>query len=256
MPAVGITPGDRECHDAQKGHLRVDFVYPGGLPRPFALEITAIVASEELKGTRASMLLAERLSKIAEEEGLGGWFVVVRTDRDMRLLEQEIIEIIRKAQPQREQMLASDRVIRPGYYTPEDLLRLRRDRWDAYIAEHDRLKELGLEEVKPVRGKKEHFVYVGAYASGLAGLSFDEELRTRVEAKASVLAEVEDLERHLAVLVHRWDVSNDPEDTAVPSIPPTLDVLWVVHRWKQDLGSPPVWVARRGEETWRVLASS
>jgi hypothetical protein len=176
-------------------------------------------------------------------------------DRDMRLLEPEIIRIIREAQPLREQMLETDGFIRPGYYTDRDLPRSS-DRWASFIAEHIRLKGLGLEEVKPIRGKREHFVAVMPYASGYAGLSFDEELRTRVEAKASVLAEVEDLERHLAVLVHRWDVSNDPEDTAVPSIPPTLDVLWVVHRWKQDLGSPPVWVARRGEETWRVLASS
>ena len=50
MPAQGITPGARVCHDAQTDeHLRVDFVYPDARPRPLALEVTAIVASVAMR---------------------------------------------------------------------------------------------------------------------------------------------------------------------------------------------------------------
>lgn len=65
MPAQGITPGARVCHDAQTDeHLRVDFVYPDARPRPLALEVTAIVASGDEAGTRASIALSERLRRL------------------------------------------------------------------------------------------------------------------------------------------------------------------------------------------------
>lgn len=254
MPAEGITPGDRECHDAQKDRLRVDFVYPDARPCSLALEVTAIVAPEDLAGTPASVALSERLSKTAEAEGLGSWMVTARLDRDFRRLEPEIAKVLRDAQPVRQRLLEADGYIRPGWYTSDDLVRLPRDRWDAYIAEHDRLKELGLEEVKPIESKREQAVYVLPFRSGLIG-SFDDELRDRVGAKAGVLGEVGDLERHLGVLVHRWDVSNEPSSAAVPPMPSTIDVLWVVHRWEQGFDFRPVWVARRGDTAWRVYAT-
>lgn len=66
MPAEGITAGDRECHDAQKDRLRVDFVYPHARPRPLALEVTAIVAPQNMKGTPASIALSERRPQEAD----------------------------------------------------------------------------------------------------------------------------------------------------------------------------------------------
>jgi hypothetical protein len=67
MPAEGITPGERVCHDAQKGRLQVDWV-PDARPRPLALEVTAIVASEDEAGSRESVSLSERLTEVAEAE--------------------------------------------------------------------------------------------------------------------------------------------------------------------------------------------
>lgn len=251
MPAEGITPGARVCHDAQKNHLHVDFVYPDARPRPLALEVTAIVSPEDMKGTRASIELSERLSRTAGAEKLGAWLVTARLDRDFRRLEPEIVKVLRDAQPIRRRLLESDGFIRPGYYSSDDLLRLPRDRWDAFIAEHNRLKEFGLEEVKPMESKREHAVHVLPYRSAMIG-SFDAELRERIASKADVLGKVGELERHLAVLVHRWDVSNDPRSTPVPPLPPTVDALWVVHRWQQDLDWHPVWFAGRGQTTWRT----
>jgi hypothetical protein len=97
MPAEGITPGTRVCHDAQKSHLRVDFVYPDARPRPLALEVTAIVASRDESGARASDALSKRLTRVAEAQGLGAWMVAVETERDFRRLEPEILKVIRDA---------------------------------------------------------------------------------------------------------------------------------------------------------------
>jgi hypothetical protein len=250
MPAEGITPGTRVCHDAQKGHLRVDFVYPDARPRPLALEVTAIVASQDESGARASDTLSKRLTRVAEAEGLGAWMVAVEIDRDFRRLEPEILKVIRDAQPIRERLLATGGFIRPGYYT-SDLMRLPRDRWASFMAEHERLRELGLNDVTPVRSSRENFVGVlpvrGAVIRG-----FGVELQERVSAKADVLGEVGDLHRHLAVLVHRWDVSGDADSMPVPELPPTIDVLWVVHRWQHDRERPEIWITRRWRSSWSV----
>jgi hypothetical protein len=128
----------------------------------------------------------------------------VQIDRDFRLLQPEILDIIRKTQSERELMLANGTSIRPGYYTTDDLERLPRDRLGAYIAEHERLKELGLNGVTPIAWKRENYIGV---LPGRADIvrGFDEKLRERINAKADVLGEVGDLQRHLAVVVLRWD---------------------------------------------------
>lgn len=71
MPAEGITPGARECHDARPGRHRVDWIYPDARPRPFALEVTSIVAPVDKKATGAATSLGRRLSETAEAEKLG-----------------------------------------------------------------------------------------------------------------------------------------------------------------------------------------
>jgi len=148
----GISPGSRECHDARPGRCRVDFVYANATPRPIALEVSAIVAGDDLAGVGAADDLSRRLSKVAEEEELGAWLVSVRTDRSLRNLEPEILKVIRDAQPIRERLLREDGQIRPGHYTSDDLLALPNDKArSAFAAEHKRLKGMGLEEVKPVR---------------------------------------------------------------------------------------------------------
>jgi hypothetical protein len=251
MPAEGITPGTRVCHDAQAGHLRVDFVYPDARPRPLALEVTAIVAAEDESGSRAAIALGERLTATAEDEGLGAWLVAVQMNLGIRRLGPEIMKVIRDAQPIREQLIGNGGSIRPGYYTSDELMRLPRDQWGAFIAEHERLKELGLNDVTPVHMDRENFIGLLPMRTGIVR-GFDEELQERVNAKAGVLGQVPDFQRHLAVLVHRWDVSGDPESMPVPELPPTIDVLWVVHRWSHESDRPEVWVTRRWRASWNV----
>lgn len=150
MPMDEITSGRRECHDAQPGRRRVDWIYPDARPRQIALEVTSIVAPVDKRGERAADALGLRLSEVAEAEELGAWLVIVRSDRDLRRAAADIAKILRDAQPIRERLLATEGYIRPGSYTSDDLFRLRRGAWDAYIAEHGRLKSLGIEELKPI----------------------------------------------------------------------------------------------------------
>lgn len=253
MPAEGITPGRRECHDGQPDRRRVDWVYPAAHPRPLALEVTSIVSTVDMRGTPAAQALSDRLSRRAETEALGAWRVAVDTEQDLRAAEEHILDLIRQAQPIREEMLESDGYIRPGWYTVDDIMRRRPENRSAFIAEHQRLKGLGIVEIRPISySKREHAVIVLPLRGAVVG-GFFTELEARVANRAPMLeAEAADLERHLGILVHRWDVSNEPEATPVPEIPAQIDVLWVVHRWRQDFDWLPVWVARRGYPAWRV----
>jgi hypothetical protein len=257
MPAEGISPGPRDCHDVQPGRRRVDWIYPNARPRPFALEVTSTVAAVDRSGGDAAIRLGRRLTALAEAEGLGAWILLLRTDRDVRTMEPVVAKILRDAQPIRERLIAADGQIRPGDYTSDDLMRLPSSWWSAYTAEHKRLKELGILELKPISPtERDHVVYVAPGRTDLVE-TLSPDLREALEAKRQVLGLQNDLERHLGVYVERWDRSNEPEDTNVPEIPPEIDVLWIVHAWKQLFEDDyPVWVVRRGQATWRLYAAS
>lgn len=253
MPAEGIEPGRRECHDSQRGRLKVDFVYPEARPRPLALEVTGLTAGEDIAGARVADRLTLRLTEIAEREKLGAWLVTVRTDRRLLPLEKEIVKVLRDAQPIREQLLREDGQIRPGAYTSDDLLRLPNDTARAaFMAEHERLKEIGLEELKPVRSAREHVVGVLPVTAWREIGGFGELLAAAVADNAAKLGEAHSFERHLAVLVDRFDASSHPALTQPPELPAEVDVLWVVRRWRHGGDFLAVWVLRRGEHEWRV----
>lgn len=254
MPSEGITPGHRECHDAQPGHLRVDFVYPDAAPRPIALEITMLTLGEHRAGVSAAEALAIRLSEVAERERLGAWLVTVRTiDTNLRALEAEIIKVLRDAQRVREKLLREDGQIRPGHYTTDELHALpNEEARRRFAAEHKRLKEMGLQEMKPVAAEREHVVGVLPLTGWFDIGSFTEELQQAVNDNAEKLGEAKGLEHHLAVLVDRFDASTYPELTDVPHFAPELDVAWVVHRWRHGETWRAVWVVRVGDISWRV----
>jgi hypothetical protein len=152
MLAEGIAPGTRECHDAQPGRLRVDYVYPIARPRPIALEVTMLTLDWHRAGVHQADLLIERLSRAAETENLGAWLVTVRTNASRVMsLEPEILAVLEAAQVNRERLVAEEGDIRQGHYTSEDLLALGSD--DArrrFAAEHKRLRDLGLVSFKPL----------------------------------------------------------------------------------------------------------
>lgn len=207
-------------------------------------------------GARAADELSCRLSKTAEAEKLGAWLVAVRTDSSLlRTLEPEIAKVLRDAQPVREKLLRSNEQIRPGHYTSDELLALPNDgARAAFAAEHKRLKDMGLEELKPVRASREHVVGVLPLTGWREIGSFPDDVQHAVDDNAEKLGEAGRLEHHLTVLVDRFDASTLVEITCVPILPPEIDVVWVLHRWKHGEDWRAVWVARRGDADWRVFA--
>jgi hypothetical protein len=156
-------------------------------------------------------------------------------------------------QPVRGRLLGEDGQIRPGHYTSDDLLALPNDEARRrFAAEHKRLKEMGLEEVKPVVAGREHVVGVLPLTGWFDIGPFTEELQTTVDDNAKKLGEARGFEHHLAVLVDRFDASTYLELTALPRFAAELDVLWVVHRWRHGETWRAVWIARAGDVTWRV----
>ena len=101
MPVEGITPGARECHDAQPGRRRIDWVYPDARPRPFALEVTSIVAAVDKMATKPAERLGKELSELAERRSLARGACFVDTERDFRTLTTEIATILRAWRPKR-----------------------------------------------------------------------------------------------------------------------------------------------------------
>jgi len=161
--------------------------------------------------------------------------------------------VIRDAQEVRERLLREGGEIRPGHYTSEELLTLPSDAArKRFAAEHKRLKGMGLVSVKPARAVRQHVVGV-LPTTGMREIgSFADELSRAVADNSGKLGEAPGLELHLAVLVDRFDASTEPALTSVPSFPKELDMLWVVHRYRQGYDWLATWVARPGERAWRV----
>jgi hypothetical protein len=255
MPAEGIQPGPRERHDAAKGMLLVDFLYPQARPQAIALEITGVWDGGHRAGVRTADRITQGLTETAEREHLGSWLVTVRTDKTLRDLEPEIIKVIAAAQPNRERMLSEDDQIRPGEYTSNDLARLPSSKAERlFIQEHDRLKRLGLVEVKPIRADREHAIAVFPMTGGDV-VGFGGDLEERVRDNVGKLGKVQGSEHHLAVFVDRHTASRSSELTPPPLLPPEIDFMWVVHGWRDKGGRYATWVTRRGESQWRIYSS-
>lgn len=256
MPAEGIEPGPRECHDAREGKLRVDFVYPEASPQPIALEITGIWDGKHRGGVRRADRATVNLSEIAEREQLGAWLAAVRTDENLRDLQPEILNVIRTARPNRERMLRNDEQIRPGQYTANDLARLpSRKAERRFMEAHDRLKQMGLVEVKPIHGRREHVIAILPMTSVRDVVGFGDDLENAIEDNARKLGEADRYEHHLAVYVERFNASRSSDLTPPPHLPDEIDVLWVVHQWRDHDERYPTWVVSRGDTEWRVDAT-
>ena len=68
---LGIAPGPRTPQDAEKGALRVDFIYEKAEPQRVALEVTSLRFSEFLAGGDAARKLEEELNRLIMQERLG-----------------------------------------------------------------------------------------------------------------------------------------------------------------------------------------
>lgn len=254
MVAEGTVLGERQCHDAQsRKHFRVDFIYPNAKPRPVALEISSITAGGDKAGPKITDAMMRRLSEVAREEELGGWIVVVNTEKNLKELEPEILAILRDREA-RVELLRTGKEIWLGHYTADDLLALGREsKQRAFMALHERLRSMGLVSIKPVEGEAELLVAVLPVTSVREVVGFGPFLDAVVEDNAKKLGETgSEYEHHLGVIVDRFDASDFPHLTAPPELPADVDVLWVVHRWRHGSDSRFAWRLARGDREWSV----
>jgi hypothetical protein len=117
-----------------------------------------------------------------------------------------------------------------------------------FFDQHRGLHRLGLSILKRWAGDS---VRLSVAGSGFQILGFTSLLEGAIAQNAAKLGEARPRETHLAVLVFRWDLSDDPTETPPPTLPEEVDALWVVHPdWVRP--GPVVWLAHRGDKEWRI----
>lgn len=231
--------GPRLVRDAQdESGLLVDFTYEDAVP-PVALEVTGlhVVQERELAGAIDSRL-EPILSDMASREGLGAWILTLRVDAKVKDLVHEIPDLMRAGES-----------FRPGEYTSDELMALGSLERDVFLSRHRRFKALGLVEIENVGS--ENGVRCIAFGSGSEISGFSDRLALEVARNATKLGQAAPRESHLAVLSYDLLASRLPTKTAPPELPSQVDYLWVIHSWPETPGLVEVWLAARGESSWR-----
>ena len=60
-----------------------------------ALEVTSLVDEDHLDATATVRKLAERLTRVAFDEGLGGWFLAATVSANLKVLEGDVVALMR-----------------------------------------------------------------------------------------------------------------------------------------------------------------
>lgn len=236
---LGRGLGKRTVRDSRDGSgLLVDFTYEESTPA-VALEVTGlhVVQERELAGA-IHKHLEPGLSAVAAKEHLGGWVVTLDAHAKVKELLRDVPELMRAGLS-----------LRPGEYSSDELLALDDDGRDLFLARHRRLKGLGLVEIEKVGA--EDGVRCIAFGVGGEISGFSDRLAIEVGRNVAKLREAAPREGHLAVLSYDFQASRLPEKTEPPELPIGVDFLWVIHSWPQTPGLVEVWVATRGQSTWR-----
>ena len=227
---MGATPGQRERHDAQPGHLRVDFVYPVAEPEPMALEITSI-RWDDMQAQQSNLeRLRYRLSSAAVELEAGAWILETEgrrwTRNECAVVEGWVVSC-----------LNAGRGLVP--VVPKGLT------------------AIGVNALSLVEGPG-HLVAFFSMTGVVTIDGFSQALLEVAAGNASKLAEAAPLVGHLVVYVEFLQGSRDPDRTLPPpAIPETAGIryVWVLH----GLGSIPgerrpwAWWATPGSTEWDTI---
>lgn len=238
---LGIDWGPPHRRDAcDDSGLRVDYTFDEA---NVALEVTS-VPNQSWRAIQPEIdKLEEDLTAFARDRRLGGWVIAVFTTADMRAISPAV-----------KPLMEAGTEISPMRYTSEDLIDARaRGELHAFRNRHRHLDGMGLSKLERQPASDEVSVFVVGPEPGITG--FSAELAKAVADNGAKLAEARPRETHLAVLVDRWQCSNDPARTSPPVLPAEIDMLWVVHVVRTPNGEAFVWQAHRGDESWRHTTS-
>jgi hypothetical protein len=238
---LGEDWGPWRRRDAQDDSgLRVDLTFDAS---NIALELTALHDADWNAAGSEAAKLEKELSAFVRERGLPGWIVGVSSTTRLK-------ELATALKP----LMAANIEIRPMHYSSQDLKEAEEaGALDEFVERHRKFRDLGLSVLHRTGDDAPvSFMIAGA---GFQILGFTEHLAKAVVDNAAKLGEARPRDTHLAVLVVRWDLSDSPAETAPPSLPPGVDALWIVHPIRSQPDAQ-VWLAGRGDETWRLITSS
>jgi len=229
------TLGPRNRRDASDGTgIAVDFTYDAATP-PVALEVTTVQDDSFLSAASQSHKLADRLEEAADGEGLTRFMFTIDEKADMRQIFGPLLELMR----------AGDEIT-VKYYTSDDL-----KAWDdagvleRRVTQHATLDALGIAQAIPAPNARAVTVSTsGSSFGGWAPAMGLEDVVADNLVKLLVLGPT--YEKHLVIGIGKYGVSQYADLTPVPTLPPGLDRLWLVH----------LWTAARGKQIWSAVSSS
>jgi len=199
--------GDPTLNDDGTADSLFDIRFDSPRP-PVALEVTSIVDPPFIATARIADPVADELTQIALNEGLGRWYVEVAAGTRLRPIMEAILDVIRE-----------------GASPPAGVLRVSR-----------------------ADGGEPGIVIVTWSSAGATTLvGFTGELQEAIHSNLTKLAQAEGFERHLAVDVCALRAS-DPSATPAPPLPAGIDVLWVIRTTiTPERAEPMAWWSTGGE---------
>lgn len=230
--------GNRTEHDHNDGvRLAIDLTYDEATP-PVAMELTSVQDDSYLGTVSFVRKAADRLTRLARAERLGGWEVVV-SEGNLANLEVTVADLIR-----------SGREIDVTHYTSDDLIRWERTgELHAEMALRQRLKASNVAQIR--RLGSGHHVAISTWGESKGSFGGILDLGAVIEANIAKIAAAA-REGHLVVGVGRFRTSEDPSLTPVPSLPTGLDRLWLVRLWTSPDVGYRVWSATPERDRWLV----
>jgi hypothetical protein len=232
--------GRRTHRDARDGSgIRVDFTYDSCSP-PVALEVTSVQDESFLEAHSAARRLAEDLTAHAGLEGLTHYRVTIRSSAFVKHAKPILLDLMRRGES-----MPRDN------YTSDDLMR-----WDAdgsraaHLSRMRSLAQAGVAEAVPAPGDSGTSVSTWGESGERVPL---EGIEWEIAANLPKLIEAgSEYERHLAIGVGRFGVTQIAAKTPVPALPVDLHRLWLVHLWTAMDRSMPVWSIVQGDPRWRI----
>ncbi len=232
--------GPRSRRDGQDDSgIIVDFTFDESDP-PLALEVTTVQDDSFLSARSQAQKLADRLTEAAEQEGLLPFMFSLNERTDMKTVFEPLLELMRSGEQ-----------IRPMHYTSGDL-----KKWESEgtledkLAKHQMLDSWGIGEAYPLPHGKS--TTVATWGESFGGWAPATGLDDIVAANLTKLIAVgPSYEKHLAVGIGKYRVSQYVELTPIPHLPRALDRLWLVHLWVGPIGRQ-IWSCAPGDSRWCV----
>ena len=179
--------GGPTLNDDGSAESLIDIRFDSASP-PVALEVTSIVDPPFIATARTADPVADELTTVALDEGLGRWYVEVVAGTHLRPIKDAILQVIKALAP-----------LPPGVL-----------------------------KVTPAEGGEPGVVIGTWSSTGARPLpGITTELQEAINANRAKLSQAQGYERHLAVDL-RAPRASDPSMSPMPPLPTEVDVLWVV----------------------------